>query len=356
MSLAHGTVQTPVFMPVGTQATVKTLTPEDLKVMGAEIILGNTFHLYLRPGSELIRQFKGLHGFMAWDRPLLTDSGGFQVFSLSELRSIDDGGVDFRSPYDGSRHRFTPESVMATQAALGSDIAMAFDECVAYPCSQAQARTALIRTTAWARRCQAWWKENQDTGKQSLFGIVQGSTFPDLRRESAEQLVDLGLPGYAIGGLSVGEEREKQWAMLEVLEPLMPKDKPRYLMGVGTPEELWEGVERGVDMFDCVFPTRIARNGTLFTPYGRLALRNSRYREDPRPVDADCPCYACRNFSRAYLRHLLQANEMTGLRLNSLHNLTSMLTLAARIRKSIEAGRFSEEKRLFYEKWNAEEP
>jgi queuine tRNA-ribosyltransferase len=356
LQLAHGTVQTPVFMPVGTQATVKTLTPMDLKELGAEIILGNTFHLYLKPGSELIRQFKGLHGFMAWDRPLLTDSGGFQVFSLSELRSIDDDGVDFRSPYDGSRHRFTPESVMATQAALGSDIAMAFDECVAYPCTEAQAKTALTRTTAWAKRCQVWWQENQDTEKQALFGIVQGSTFPHLRRQSAEQLIDLGLPGYAIGGLSVGEDRGQQWAMLEVLAPILPKDKPRYLMGVGTPEELWEGVERGVDMFDCVFPTRIARNGTLFTPHGRLALRNSRYKDDPRPVDPDCGCYSCKNFSRAYLRHLLQANEMTGLRLNSLHNLAAMLTLAARIRKSIEEGRFSEEKRLFYERWNAEEP
>ena len=356
LHLAHGVVQTPVFMPVGTNATVKTLTPQDLCDLGAEIILGNTFHLYLRPGSELIRQFKGLHGFMGWQRPLLTDSGGFQVFSLSELRSIDDDGVDFRSPYDGSRHRFTPESVMATQAALGSDIAMAFDECVAYPCTEAQAKTALIRTTAWAKRCKDWWRENQDPEKQALFGIVQGGVFPHLRRQSAEQLVDLDLPAYAIGGLSVGEDRSQQWSMLEVLEPLLPKQKPRYLMGVGTPEELWEGVERGVDMFDCVFPTRIARNGTLFTPYGRLALRNSRYRDDPRPVDASCPCYTCKNFSRAYLRHLLQANEMAGLRLNSLHNLAAMLTLAARIRKSLEEGRFSEEKRKFYEQWNAEEP
>ena len=347
LKLAHGDVPTPVFMPVGTQASVKTLSPQDLRDIGAPIILGNTFHLYLRPGAELIERFGGIHGFMAWDRPILTDSGGFQVFSLSDIRRVDDDGVDFRSPFDGTRHRFTPESAMATQKALGADIAMAFDECAAHDCGEAYTLVALERTTAWAKRCKQWWTEQVDPQRQSLFGIVQGGMFPELRRRSARELVELDLPGYAIGGLSVGESHEQQWAMLEVLEPALPKDKPRYLMGVGTPEELWEGVARGVDMFDCVFPTRIARNGTLFTPEGRLVLRNTRYRDDPRPVDARCGCYTCRTFSRAYLRHLLQTGELLGLRLNSLHNLAHMLTLAAQIRKSIENGRFSEERQAF---------
>ena len=347
LTLAHGDVPTPVFMPVGTQASVKTLSPQDLRDIGAPIILGNTFHLYLRPGAELIERFGGIHGFMAWDRPILTDSGGFQVFSLSDLRRVDDDGVDFKSPFDGTRHRFTPESAMATQKALGADIAMAFDECAAHDCGEAYTLVALERTTAWAKRCKQWWSEQVDPQRQSLFGIVQGGMFPELRRRSARELVELDLPGYAIGGLSVGESHNQQWAMLEVLEPELPKHKPRYLMGVGTPEELWEGVARGVDMFDCVFPTRIARNGTLFTPEGRLVLRNTRYRDDPRPVDARCGCYTCRTFSRAYLRHLLQTGELLGLRLNSLHNLAHMLTLAAQIRKSIENGRFSEERRAF---------
>jgi len=347
LKLAHGDVPTPVFMPVGTQASVKTLSPQDLRDIGAPIILGNTFHLYLRPGAKLIERFGGIHGFMAWDRPILTDSGGFQVFSLSDIRRVDDDGVDFRSPFDGTRHRFTPESAMATQKALGADIAMAFDECAAHDCGEAYTLVALERTTAWAKRCKQWWTEQVDPQRQSLFGIVQGGMFPELRRRSARELVELDLPGYAIGGLSVGESHEQQWAMLEVLEPALPKDKPRYLMGVGTPEELWEGVARGVDMFDCVFPTRIARNGTLFTPEGRLVLRNTRYRDDPRPVDARCGCYTCRTFSRAYLRHLLQTGELLGLRLNSLHNLAHMLTLAAQIRKSIENGRFSEERQAF---------
>jgi queuine tRNA-ribosyltransferase len=349
LELAHGPVATPVFMSVGTQASVKTLSPLDLKEAGATVVLANTFHLYLRPGAELIRRLGGLHAFMGWDGNLLTDSGGFQVFSLSTLRTVDDGGVDFRSPYDGSRHRFTPESAMATQAALGADVVMAFDECAPHDCGADYALSALVRTTAWALRCKDWWRGNVDPARQALFGIVQGGMFPELRRRSAAELVALDLPGYAIGGLSVGETHSQQWDMLEVLEPELPKDKPRYLMGVGTPEELWEGVARGVDMFDCVFPTRIARNGTLFTPGGRLALRNARHRDDARPVDAACPCYTCRNFSRAYLRHLLLSNELLGLRLNSLHNVTHMLTLAASIRKSIENGRFSEEKRAFHE-------
>ncbi|HTB23343.1 MAG TPA: tRNA guanosine(34) transglycosylase Tgt [bacterium] len=349
LDLAHGPVATPIFMPVGTLASVKTLSPLDLKTAGASVVLANTFHLYLRPGAELIRRLGGLHKFMAWDGNILTDSGGFQVFSLSSMRTVDDGGVDFRSPFDGSRHRFTPESAMATQAALGADLVMAFDECAPHDCGEAYALSALERTTAWAARCKAWWSQNVDPEQQALFGIVQGGMFPELRRRSAAELVALDLPGYAIGGLSVGESHRQQWDMLEVLQPELPENKPRYLMGVGTPEELWEGVARGVDMFDCVFPTRIARNGTLFTPTGRLALRNARYRDDARPVDEACPCYTCRNFSRAYLRHLLLTGELLGLRLNSLHNVSHMLTLASDIRKSIENGRFSEEKRAFHE-------
>jgi queuine tRNA-ribosyltransferase len=348
LALAHGSVPTPMFMPVGTQASVKTLSPEDLRSIGAPIILGNTFHLYLRPGAQLVKKFGGIHGFMQWDRNILTDSGGFQVFSLSEFRKVDDEGVDFKSPFDGSKHRFTPESAMQIQADLGADVVMAFDECAAADCGEDYALKALVRTTAWAKRCKDWWQANVDPQRQALFGIVQGNLFPELRRRSARELVDLDLPGYAIGGLSVGETHEQQWAMLDVLEPELPKDKPRYLMGVGTPEELWEGVARGVDLFDCVFPTRIARNGTLFTDRGRLVLRNARYREDARPVDPDCSCYTCKTFSRAYLKHLNQTGEILGLRLNSLHNLAYMLRLAARIRESIEKGSFQADRKAFH--------
>jgi queuine tRNA-ribosyltransferase len=348
LELAHGPVPTPMFMPVGTQASVKTLSPQDLRDIGAPIILGNTFHLYLRPGHQLVKRFGGLHGFMQWDRNILTDSGGFQVFSLSDLRKVDDEGVDFKSPFDGSKHRFTPETAMQIQADLGADVVMAFDECAPADCGEAYALAALERTTAWAKRCKDWWSANVDPQRQSLFGIVQGNLFPELRRRSARELVALDLPGYAIGGLSVGETHEQQWAMLDVLEPELPPEKPRYLMGVGTPEELWEGVARGVDLFDCVFPTRIARNGTLFTDQGRLVLRNARYREDERPVDPNCSCYTCKTFSRAYLKHLLATGELLGLRLNSLHNLAYMLSLAARIRKSIENGTFQEERRAFH--------
>ncbi len=348
LTLAHGPVETPAFMPVGTQATVKGLSPAELKEAGAGVVLANTFHLYLRPGAEVVRSLGGLHAFMGWDGNLLTDSGGFQVFSLSALRTVDDGGVDFRSPYDGSRHRFTPEGAMATQAALGADVVMAFDECAPHDCGRDYAARASDRTTAWAARCRDWWREHVDPARQALFGIVQGGVHPDLRRRSAAEIRSLGLPGHAIGGLSVGESHAQQWEMLDLLDSELPRDKPRYLMGVGTPEELWEGVARGVDLFDCVFPTRVARNGTLFTSTGRLNLRNARYRDDPAPIEAGCPCGACRaGFSRAYLRHLLLADELLGLRLNSLHNVVHMLALARGIRKSIENGRFFEERRAF---------
>jgi len=345
LELKHGQVRTPVFMPVGTQASVKTLCPQDLREVGAEIILGNTFHLYLRPGAALVEKAGGLHGFMAWERPVLTDSGGFQVFSLAPLAKVDDEGVTFSSPFDGSRHRFTPESAVDIQRALGSDILMAFDQCPPHPCTAEALEDAVRRTAAWAKRCKEQWQRVCDPEAQSLFGIVQGGVDSAMRARSAGDLVPLGLPGYAIGGLSVGEPKPLMHEALEATTPLLPEDKPRYLMGVGTPEDLWEGVARGVDMFDCVFPTRIARNGTLFTRHGRLVLKNARYAEDLRPPEEGCSCYTCRNFSRAYLRHLLRCGEILALRLCSLHNLHSMITLARFIRESIEKGRFSEEKK-----------
>ncbi len=351
LTLAHGVVETPVFMPVGTQATVKTLSPQDLRDIDAQIVLGNTFHLYLRPGADLIQKAGGLHGFMSWERPLLTDSGGFQVFSLSKLRTIDEDGVNFQSPYNGSPHRFTPESATRIQGQLGADILMAFDECAPWPCDKDYALKALERTARWAARCKTTWLAELDPQRQSLFGIVQGSTFVDLRLQSARQLVDLDLPGYAIGGLSVGEPKPAMLETLEALAPILPADKPRYLMGVGTPEDLWEGIARGIDMFDCVFPSRMARNGTLFVPEGRLVLRNARFKDDLTPVQVDCPCYTCQNFSRAYLRHLIMSDEVLGLRLNTLHNLSFMLRLAAFIRKSIENRTFSKDKRSFFERY-----
>ena len=348
LELAHGTVQTPIFMPVGTQATVKTLSPEELVGLGSQIILSNTFHLYLRPGLDIITKAGGLHKFMNWKLPVLTDSGGFQVFSLAEMRKIDEDGVSFQSPSDGSKHRFTAESATAIQIGLGADVIMAFDECAPWPCDESYAMQALERTTRWALRCRDYFKEHGDPAKQALFGIVQGSTYPELRKLSARQLVELDFPGYAIGGLSVGEPKDKMLSTLEAVEPELPAQKPRYLMGVGTPEELWEGVERGIDMFDCVMPTRIARNGTLFTSRGRVVLKNARYREDFGKPDPECDCYTCSNYTIAYLRHLSATGELFGLRLNSLHNLAYMLRLCSQMRKAIENGTFSQKKREFY--------
>jgi queuine tRNA-ribosyltransferase len=348
LELAHGTVQTPIFMPVGTQATVKTLSPEELVGLGSQIILSNTFHLYLRPGLDIVTKAGGLHKFMNWKLPVLTDSGGFQVFSLAEMRKIDEDGVSFQSPSDGSKHRFTAESATSIQIGLGADVIMAFDECAPWPCDEAYAMQALERTTRWAARCVDYFKEHGDPARQALFGIVQGSTYPELRKLSARQLVDLDFPGYAIGGLSVGEPKDKMLSTLEAVEPELPAEKPRYLMGVGTPEELWEGVERGIDMFDCVMPTRIARNGTLFTSRGRVVLKNARYREDFGKPDPECDCYTCSNYTIAYLRHLSATGELFGLRLNSLHNLAYMLRLCSQMRKAIENGTFSQKKREFY--------
>jgi queuine tRNA-ribosyltransferase len=333
-------------MPVGTQATVKTLSPQDLRDLGAEIILSNTYHLFLRPGHGLIQEFGGLHRFMQWDRPVLTDSGGFQVFSLADLRKVTDEGVTFQSHVDGgAKHFITPEYAVEIQEALGADIIMAFDECIPYPATRDYAQESMDRTHRWAKRCQ---EAKKDTG-QALFGIVQGGMYPDLRRQSAGVLVDIGFEGYAIGGLSVGETKPLMYEMIEATMPSLPADRPRYLMGVGTPEDLVEGVDRGIDMFDCVMPTRNARNGTFFTSFGKLAIRNSRYERDEGPLDPACSCYTCRTFSRAYLRHLFNAGEVLALRLGTLHNLAFYLGLMQQVRESLAQGRFREFKKSFLE-------
>ncbi|NLB52254.1 MAG: tRNA guanosine(34) transglycosylase Tgt [Syntrophomonadaceae bacterium] len=336
LTLTHGTIDTPVFMPVGTQATVKTLTPDDLYQMGIKIILSNTYHLYLRPGADLISKAGGLHSFMNWQRNILTDSGGFQVFSLSKLRKITDQGVYFNSHIDGSKHFLTPEKVMDIEQKLGSDIAMCFDECAPYPCSYDEALNAVKRTTKWARRC----KDNHTREDQALFGIIQGNVFPDLRRKSAMDLIDLDFPGYAIGGLSVGEPKEDMYKILELTHMLLPEDKPRYLMGVGTPEDLIEGVKRGVDMFDCVLPTRLGRHGTAYTKTGKITVRNAAFADDFSPVDEECGCYVCQNYSRAYIRHLIKAEEILAHRLLSYHNVYFLNRLMENIRTAIEEDRF----------------
>ena len=348
LHLPHGDVQTPIFMPVGTQATVKAMSPDEMHEIGTQILLSNTYHLFLRPGHEIIRELGGLHQFMHWDKPILTDSGGFQVFSLSEMRKVKEEGVEFRSHLDGSKCFITPEYDMEIQQALGADIAMAFDECSPYPCDYGRAKAAMNRTHRWAKRCiDVHTREDQ-----ALFGIVQGAFYKDLRIESAKTLADLDFPGYGIGGLSVGEPKPMMYELLEEIEPYMPANKPRYLMGVGSPDCLLEGVERGVDMFDCVLPTRIARNGTVFTKHGRLVIRNQIYARDPRPLDEDCDCWVCRNFSRAYIRHLIKAGEILGARLTSYHNLYFLLRMMDQIREAIEQDRFTEYKKEFFENYN----
>jgi len=330
MHTPHGDIPTPVFAPVGTQATVKTLSPDELVEIGATLILANTYHLYLRPGADLIARLGGLHQFMAWSGPILTDSGGFQVFSLESLRRVNEEGVLFRSHIDGSEHFFSPEKAIEIQEKLGADIIMAFDECPD-PMDYDYNKSALQRTHRWAERClQAHTRTDQ-----ALFGILQGGIFPDLRRESARFLTSLDFAGYALGGLSVGEPKEKTWEILDITVPLLPTDKPRYLMGVGSPEDLFEGVERGIDIFDCALPTRLARNGAVFTSRGRINLRKAEFAEDPAPIEEGCGCYTCRHFSRAYLRHLLKAGEILGLRLNTIHNLYFLLELMRRIRTAI---------------------
>jgi len=340
----HGTIETPVFMPVGTQATVKGMMPEELKEMGTEIILSNTYHLYLRPGEDLINEAGGLHKFMNWDRPILTDSGGFQVFSLGPLRKVSEDGVTFKSHLDGSTHFMSPERATQIQMALGADIIMAFDECAPYPSTWEYTEAALQRTTQWAARC----KEAHGREDQALFGIVQGGMYKDLRERSAKELMDIGFPGYGIGGLSVGEPKPLMYEMLEYTIPLLPTDKPRYLMGVGSPDCLIEGVMRGVDMFDCVLPTRIARNGTVMTSRGKLVIRNAENTRDFRPLDEECSCYACRNYTRAYIRHLFKAEEILGLRLTTIHNLYFLLTLMKKVRQAIAEDRLPEFRKEFF--------
>lgn len=336
ITTGHGAIDTPVFMPVGTQATVKALTPEDLYEIGIEIILSNTYHLYLRPGEELVQKAGGLHRFMNWNRNILTDSGGFQVFSLARLRRISDDGVYFNSHLDGSVHFLTPEKVMEIEQKLGADIAMCFDECAPYPCSFEEAQRAVARTSLWARRCHKLHKRED----QSLFAIVQGNVFPELRERSARELLELDFPGYAIGGLSVGEPKEDMYTILELMHGLLPDTKPRYLMGVGAPEDLLEGVKRGVDMFDCVLPTRLARHGTAYTGEGKITVRNAAYADDFSPLDSSCECYVCRNYSRAYLRHLIKAEEILASRLLSYHNVYFLTKLMENIRSAIKTGNF----------------
>lgn len=343
----HGTVETPVFMPVGTQATVKTMTPEEVWQVGGRLILSNTYHLYLRPGQELVRESGGLHRMMNWSGPILTDSGGFQVFSLGPLRKITEAGVTFRSHIDGSEHFFSPEKAMEVQMTLGSDIAMAFDECTPYPCSYDYTLEALNRTSRWAERCRA----AHSLEEQGVFGIVQGGVFPDLRKKSAAEIVNLDFSGYAIGGLSVGEPKEVMYEMLDYTVPFLPEDKPRYLMGVGSPDCLVEGVLRGIDMFDCVLPTRLARNGTVFTRRGKLVVRNAGCARDLSPLDPECSCYACRNYSRAYIRHLIKAGEVLGIRLTTIHNLSFVLTLMQELRQAISEGKILEYRDSFMEKY-----
>ncbi len=351
LEFARGRVETPVFMPVGTYGTVKGMTPEELTSLGARIILGNTFHLMLRPGEAIVRAHGGLHGFMHWDGPILTDSGGFQVWSLAELRKISEEGVRFASPVDGSPVFLGPERSMEIQRALGADIVMAFDECTPYPATEQEARASMELSLRWAARC----REAHGDNPAALFGIVQGGMHDGLRRESLAGLVSLGFDGYALGGLSVGEPAEERNAVIEAVEPAMPADSPRYLMGVGTPEDLVESVARGIDMFDCVMPTRHARNGYLFTRRGTVRIRNARHREDTAPLDPECACYTCRHFSRAYLRHLERCNEILGARLNTIHNLHYYLDLMAQARAAIEAGRFEAWRRDFHARRTGEE-
>jgi len=345
----HGDVPTPVYMPVGTQATVKTLTPDELTAAGASIILANTYHLSLRPGAERVARFGGLHRFMGWDKPILTDSGGFQVFSLGHLRKIDEDGVTFRSHVDGSPQHFSPERVIVLEEDLGADIIMPLDECLPYGVDEGAASVALDRTHRWAARCQA----AQTRPNQALFGIVQGGMYPALRRRSATTLAGLDLPGYAIGGLSIGESKAEMHAMLEEVTPLLPAHKPRYLMGVGAPEDLFEGVARGVDMFDVVLPTRLARNGALFTMDGRLNIRNSRFADAADPIMPGCRCYTCARFSLGYLHHLFRVEELLGYRLATLHNVTFMLTLAGTIRAAVLDGSFAELHARFLDSYRA---
>lgn len=349
----HGSFETPVFMPVGTLATVKTMSPDELKSMDAGIILSNTYHLWLRPGHDIVKEAGGLHQFMNWDRAILTDSGGFQVFSLSKFRNIEEEGVHFRNHLNGDKLFLSPEKAMEIQNALGSDIMMAFDECPPYPAEYDYMKRSVERTSRWAERCL---KAHGRSDEQGLFGIVQGGEYEDLRTQSAKDLVSLDFPGYAIGGLSVGEPKHVMNRVLEFTTPLLPKDKPRYLMGVGSPDALIDGAIRGVDMFDCVLPTRIARNGTVFTSEGRLNMKNAKYERDFRPIDEECSRHTCKNYSRAYIRHLIRCNETFGIRLTTYHNLHFLLHLMEQVRQAIREDRLGDFREEFFERYGYNKP
>lgn len=349
----HGEIETPVFMPVGTLATVKTMSPEELKEIGAQIILSNTYHLWLRPGHDIIEEAGGLHEFMNWDRPILTDSGGFQVFSLSDLRKIEEEGVHFRNHLSGEKLFLSPEGATHIQNALGSDIMMAFDECPPYPAEYDYMKSSVERTSRWAERCLKAHKRPND---QALFGIVQGGEYEDLRKQSAEDLVSLDFTGYAIGGLSVGEPKEVMNKVLEFTTPLLPTNKPRYLMGVGSPDSLIDGVIRGIDMFDCVLPTRIARNGTCMTSNGRLVVRNAKYARDFSPIDENCDCHVCKTYTRAYIRHLIRCDETFGIRLTTYHNLYFLIKLMEQVKQAIREDRLLDFKEEFFEQYGFNKP
>ena len=349
----HGSFETPTFMPVGTQATVKTMSPEELKEIGSGIILSNTYHLWLRPGHDIIKEAGGLHKFMNWDKPILTDSGGFQVFSLSKFRTIEEEGVHFRHHLNGSKLFLSPEKATEIQNALGADIMMAFDECPPYPATFEYMKASVERTSRWAERCLTAHGRPND---QALFGIIQGGEFEELRKQSAKDLVSLDFPGYAIGGLSVGESKEVMNEVLEFTTPLLPQDKPRYLMGVGSPGSLIDGAIRGIDMFDCVLPTRIARNGTLMTSEGRLVVRNAKYKRDFGPLDPNCDCHVCKNYSRAYIHHLIRAEETFGIRLTSYHNLYFLINLMEQVRDAIRTDSLGDFREEFFERYGFNKP
>jgi queuine tRNA-ribosyltransferase len=355
LTTIHGEIDTPCFMPVGTQATVKTVSPSELESAGAKIILANAYHVFLRPGLEVIKKANGLHKFMSWNKPVLTDSGGYQIFSLALLRKITDEGASFQSHIDGCKHFLTPESVIEIQSVLGSDIMMPLDECVHYPCAKDHARVAMLRTVDWAKRSNSSFilhPPSSSGNKQLLFGIVQGATYEDLRKECAERLIEIGFDGFAIGGVSVGEPNNLGFNIASFTADLLPSNLPRYLMGVGMPEDILNAVEAGIDMFDCVIPTRYGRNGTAFTSLGKLTIRNAPYIEDFGPLDPECDCYACTNFSRSYLRHLFNTGEILGLRLVSLHNIHFYLEMMNKARQAIAGDKFSEFKKDFLSKYN----
>lgn len=358
LKTAHGRLETPFFMPVGTNATVKGLGSDDLVQMGSPIVLSNTYHLFLRPGMEIIEQAGGLHGFMSWEAPILTDSGGYQVFSLAKLRKISDEGVEFQSHIDGKRHFFSPELVMDIQRTLGSDMIMPLDECSPYPCGRELAEEAVERTALWARRSKGHFRKIQDgieeDKRQLLFGISQGATFQDLRRESARQMVDIGFDGYAIGGVSVGEPVDIMFETVDWVEPLLPADKPRYLMGIGMPDQIVKAVGEGIDMFDTCIPTRYGRHGSVFTAQGRIILLNAEFAKDMGPVDEQCDCFVCQRYSRSYIRHLFKANEILGLRLLSYHNVYFYVQLLKKIRMAIKENRFVEFQKTFFETYGSQ--